>query len=74
MENGNIDRLYRQLERIENKLDKVTDDHDDRLRELERRHAEQSGGWKVLAIIASIAGTVGGVIATVAQALVPPRY
>lgn len=75
MENGNIDRVYRQLERIENKLDKMADDHGDRLSALELHKAENTGAQKVTSSFWGAASGLGAaVVALILQSFLGPRY
>jgi hypothetical protein len=64
MDNGNIDRLYRQLERIESKIDKSIDDHDSRISILEFHKAEQSGANRMLMMISGGIGAVMSLVVT----------
>ena len=69
--NGSFDHLIsqidRRLQRIEVTLDRIVEtvdekhDHlNNRVRELENKHAEARGGWTVLTVIGTAAGAVGG--------------
>jgi hypothetical protein len=70
--NGSFDHLIgqldRRLERIEMAIDNLAGELDGkheklngRVNQLEHRNAEVRGGWTVLALIGTVAGTVGGI-------------
>lgn len=72
--NGSFDHLIsqldRRLERIEHAIDRLVDETGERheklngrVTQLEQRNAEVKGGWTVLALIGTVAGTVGGIAA-----------
>jgi uncharacterized protein YdcH (DUF465 family) len=61
------DQLDHRLQRIEESIDRLADQHgnrhdklSERITELEHTGAAQAGGWKVVTIIGSVAGVVGG--------------
>lgn len=65
-----IGQLDRRLERIEEAIDRLADHQTEhaekiivRVTDLEKKNSEIKGGWTVLTIIGTIAGTVGGIAA-----------
>jgi hypothetical protein len=64
------DQLDHRLQRIEESIDRLADQHgtrhdklSERVTKLEYTGASQAGGWKVVTILGSISGVIGGLAA-----------
>lgn len=71
-QNGNLDRylalLVDSVKRIEVKLDKIADDHADRIQALELHKAQGEGMQKTTsAVWGGLSGVVSAVVAVIAQ-------
>lgn len=70
--NGNLDRylglLVDSVKRIEIKLDKIADDHDDRIQALELHKAQGEGAQKTAsAVWGGLSGLASAILAVIAQ-------